>query len=299
MSGNNNKSVLNFYVKIAISVLRIRRIPLSASAIIEDAYRLDLMPYHLHGKTQEKTLQARISRDILKKGENSVFYRTAPGRFFLKEFIPDVSIPNKYKNIYVAKRRKKDLKSYPLFSLDKNIFENTTPKSIKVKNKHILKNINISQSENSINFRIKVFCVVKRGRKVLSFTVGHMRSYNEYLYDKKSIGFFSYLNKGSKDLFSVDGCGIIERGIQTVNKDLGDSLEISAKLSHFKLINNTDGILDLVAIIHCKLKEDIISFNRSLSIRRLEWLDLSKCRNYALFEPLSKEIISEMDLKNA
>lgn len=287
----------NFYLRTAISVLKIRRRPLSASAIIEDAYRMNLMPHHLHGKTQEKTLQARISRDILEKRDGSDFYRTAPGRFFLKEFLDDINIPEEYKKVYIAKRRKKYLNRYSMFSFDKSVFDRLISGGFRAKNKYILKNISINQKEDSINFRIKIFCLLKRGKRVLSFTVGHMKSYDDYLYDKKSIGFFSYLNNSSKDLFSADGCGIIECGIQTVNEDLGDSLKLSAKLSHFKLAKGLDGILELVAVVYCRLKEDINSFNSNLSVRRVEWLDLSQCTDYKFFEPLSKNIIEEMGFK--
>jgi HB1, ASXL, restriction endonuclease HTH domain len=84
---------LDAYLQIAESILKIERRPLSARAILAAAYRHGLVPMHLHGNTQHKTLGARISEDIITLHDDSLFFRTAPGRFFLREFLTDVTDP--------------------------------------------------------------------------------------------------------------------------------------------------------------------------------------------------------------
>jgi HB1, ASXL, restriction endonuclease HTH domain len=83
---------LDAYLQIAESILKIERRPLSARAILAAAYRHGLVPTHLHGNTQHKTLGARISEDIITLHDESLFFRTAPGRFFLREFLTDVAL---------------------------------------------------------------------------------------------------------------------------------------------------------------------------------------------------------------
>jgi hypothetical protein len=53
------------YLGIAQKVLERARRPLTPREILREAYRSDLVPYHLHGATQHKTLQARLSEHIL------------------------------------------------------------------------------------------------------------------------------------------------------------------------------------------------------------------------------------------
>src|SRR5437763_111510 len=84
---------LETYLEIAEAVLRAARRPLTARAILDAAYRGGIVPTHLYGKTQHKTLQARLSEDILLRKLESRFFRTDPGYFFLSELRSDPKIP--------------------------------------------------------------------------------------------------------------------------------------------------------------------------------------------------------------
>jgi hypothetical protein len=79
-------------------VLRAARRPLSPRAILAAAYRAGIVPNHLFGKAQHKTLQARLSEDILRFKLDSRFYRTDPGIFFLSEFRSDPKIADELKD---------------------------------------------------------------------------------------------------------------------------------------------------------------------------------------------------------
>ena len=81
------EDALDSYLQVAQSVLRSTRRPMSARAILDVAYAAGIIPAHLYGKTQQKTLQARLSEDILHHREVSAFYRTEPGQFFLAELL--------------------------------------------------------------------------------------------------------------------------------------------------------------------------------------------------------------------
>lgn len=58
--------------------------PLSSRELVHIIEKLALG--HFNGATPHKTINARLSEDILRKGENSVFMRTAQGRFSLREY---------------------------------------------------------------------------------------------------------------------------------------------------------------------------------------------------------------------
>jgi hypothetical protein len=82
---------------------------MTAREILKRGLALGKVPERLYGKTQHKTLQARISEDILLRRERSTFFRTKPGVFFLRQFITDTSIPEKYRVPIIARRRQREL----------------------------------------------------------------------------------------------------------------------------------------------------------------------------------------------
>ena len=67
---------LDSYLNIAEAMLRDARRPLTAMEILELAYTSEIVPSQLHGKTQHKTMGARLSEDILLRRERSTFFRT-------------------------------------------------------------------------------------------------------------------------------------------------------------------------------------------------------------------------------
>ena len=75
------------YLWAAENVLRKHRRPLSAAEIITFAQDEGLFSDHMSSETPQKSLQARVSMDIVRKGPSSRFVRVARGRFFLKEFL--------------------------------------------------------------------------------------------------------------------------------------------------------------------------------------------------------------------
>ena len=103
---------------IAASVLEAERRPLGPKAILDAAYQRSLVPSHLHGRTQHKTLQARISEDIVERREHSLFYRTEPGRFFLRKFLTDESLPEEFRIEFPARRRFRELVRGPALAID-------------------------------------------------------------------------------------------------------------------------------------------------------------------------------------
>lgn len=107
------------YLNVAERVLLTSCRPLRPREIIENAYAEQLLPWHLHGSTQDKTLHARISEDVAGNPEASRFFRTGPGVFFLRKLVDDSSIPPVYKEPYYAPPRRKELRRERVLVLDR------------------------------------------------------------------------------------------------------------------------------------------------------------------------------------
>ena len=108
---------MNRYLEIAEKVLEGALRPLSAKNILKLAYEKNLVPKELYGQTQHKTLQARLSEDILLRRERSGFFRTAPGVFFLTKYLQDESIKQEYRTPIIARRRSRELLNEPVLSI--------------------------------------------------------------------------------------------------------------------------------------------------------------------------------------
>jgi hypothetical protein len=93
---------------------------MSSREVLEAAYRLQLVPNHLFGKTQHKTLHARLSEDILRNRGNSLFTRAAPGRFALRD---QRKALERAKGDYVAPQRSYQLKQFDVVCADAREFQ--------------------------------------------------------------------------------------------------------------------------------------------------------------------------------
>lgn len=110
---------MDSYLDLAATVLRELRRPLDARQILKTAYQLSIVPRNLYGKTQYKTLHARIAEDIREGHARSAFVRTAPGRFFLRSFLSDPTIPGRYKREYPARPRADQLRNFSVLCFRK------------------------------------------------------------------------------------------------------------------------------------------------------------------------------------
>src|SRR6266478_2341983 len=106
------KYFMSSYLVIASKVLSEARQPLSATQILRAAYDLQIVPRDLYGKTQHKTLQARIAEDILHNRGQSEFVRTERGRFFLRSLLAEPSVSRRFKGEYLAPNRSDQLKRF-------------------------------------------------------------------------------------------------------------------------------------------------------------------------------------------
>ena len=72
------------YLRVAEIVLSDALTPLKAREIVERGIEQGLFGDHVMSRTPEKSMQARLSIDILSHGQNSRFARTSKGRFTLR-----------------------------------------------------------------------------------------------------------------------------------------------------------------------------------------------------------------------
>src|SRR5258706_8798588 len=80
------------YLWAAEVVLRAHKRPLRAPEIVSYAQEQGLFSGEMHSRTPQKSMQARLSLDILNRGEQSIFVRTGRGTFYLREFLANNAV---------------------------------------------------------------------------------------------------------------------------------------------------------------------------------------------------------------
>lgn len=292
---------MDSYLEIAYRVLRASRRPMSASGILEAAYAAGIVPKHLHGRTQVKTLQARLSEDVL-YSTHSAFYRTEPGYFFLNELVADPDIPAKFKEKFEARRRIRDLHVAPFLGIDEAFVSSYGADLMHdwmgfVRTAERCNALHYLPSKKETNGALIVwtFSVVRRGSEVLSYRTGRYRNDRDTFMDKRTIGFLGVLSYFDFTLFSDGDYGARENALNAIKWDLdissiaihGGSLPDPKLLGAVK-VHQDDNRDVLLIVMDWTCPTWFEPTTRRLSLNDPCWLDLKKHNDIDDFEPWTK-----------
>lgn len=295
---------MDSYLDIAHHVLSAARRPMSAKAILAAAHRAQLVPSHLRGRTQVKTLQARLSEDILYRRSSSRFFRTEPGHYFLCELTADPSIPEKYKERFPARRRTRDLQSAWPLAFDEDFLQQKLTQGSEMHVDTFLREATtkkafryLSKDERAADGATTVwtFSLVRKGKKLLSYRVGRYRDDREAFANKRSIGFPGALSEADWTLFSRNDFGARENAMSVLMMDLdltpksfpAEHFEIPEPIFVFESIGE-DKVRSLLVVMLWSCPEWFEPTMRKLSLNDPAWLDAKVCpNNIDDFEPWS------------
>jgi hypothetical protein len=294
------------YLEIAKAVLRAEKRPLTARAILAAAYRKGIVSHHLHGKTQHKTLGARLSEDLIQRHERSLFFRPAPGRFFLREFLTDTSIPEEYRRPVPTRRRFRELVLSPALAVDEYTLDRSVSRNEPIEPNIILGLLHDGQfryvdprQRSSHAVFCRSFVCVQRGTQTLSYRLGRYREDRDAFMNKRSIGFTTLVHDFEYTLFNRADFGIVESGVRAVKVDLdipdvateSEESTLYAKLSHFIWVTPLDRS-DLLAVVSFQCPIWFEPTKRRLALNDVCWLDeLSGINNVEDFDPWSQQVI--------
>lgn len=291
------------YLEIAVEVLRAAKRPLSPRAILTEAYKHDIVPHNLFGKAQHKTLQARLSVDIVRRKEKSLFFRTAPGKFFLAEFLNDENIPLDFRKPIATRRRIRELKPGLSLVIDANVLKNLVKPNELIKPGQVLQifkdglyDYEAPRTKKRSSVLLRAFVCVQRGDQVLTYRVGKYREDIDHFHARRSIGFSTLVGAEENNLFSEDDLGITDAGIKATKLDLDLNESITdfdaASLEHFIWIRRRSGAGDMLAIITIQSPDWFEPTKRRLALNDLDWIKMfGRRNNWEDFDPWSKCIL--------
>lgn len=297
---------MDSYLTIAETVLRTARRPMTSREIVDAAYVLAVVPTQLYGKTQHKTLGARLSEDILIRRDRSLFFRTEPGQFFLTEFLTDSSIPEKYRSPIVARRRERELSRGRLLAISRQALSETNEGT--VAEKSVLRALHESRwryldsppDRAADDLLVWSFVMVVLGCEVLTYRHGRYREGRDSFLQRRSIGFFTPVADVDRDLFHQDDHGIIASGIRAVVLDLDLPRTVSCDTEYLSLAHLHEFILhsengepsNLLSIVVFKCPAWFEPLTRRLALNDLDWMRLDRPVNHIEdFDPWSQLVL--------
>jgi hypothetical protein len=296
---------LDAYLDIACRVLREARRPLPPREILRRGLSSGIVASSLYGKTQHKTLQARLSEDILFRRERSAFFRTKPGYFFLREFLTNPAIPAEYRTPIVARRRRRELAYHQALAFDRQTTAPFCQDSV-VATKDVLKLLRSRDYHYAASSRDRTpddvlvwsFVLVLRDNFVLTYRHGRYREDRDNFLQKRSIGFFCPVVHDDFTLFDQADHGIVASGVRALSVDLNltpdPALSQNAKLRGF-VCSNGDNTPNLLGLVTFEAPEWLEPFTRRLAINDLAWHDLHvQLNHYEDFDPWSQLIFENV-----
>lgn len=212
------------YLRVAETVLDKSMAPLSAREIVERGIEQGLFGDHVMGRTPQKSMQARLSVDILGRGANSRFVRTARGRFTLRSSI-ETQIDNPGllgetgPTEYVAQRRilrtpREEVLCVPEIAFrDVLTFQGIDTDATSILNRFLKANTTtyIGRADAETRNDAKQFItyvLVQCGQRLLFFKRSYLSRAAEFLRGSKCIGFGGHVSAADLDILSRNDYGL-------------------------------------------------------------------------------------------
>lgn len=213
---------MNSYLILARTVLQKQKRPMTPRQILRFAYHLSLVPPNLYGKTQHKTLHARIAEDIRANGTRSLFLRTDPGRFCLREFLASPSAPERYKTEYATLPRAQQLRRFPVACIsakDAAIITETANGHLARLNTIPIQPVLLSDLRGGgEHIPLRVFSIICRPGECVSHQIRYHRRAGRGR--AQSFGLLSYARPDKVTLFSLDKTGSLDSALLTIGDRL-------------------------------------------------------------------------------
>lgn len=298
---------MDTYLDIAAEILRAQRRPLSSEAILREAYRNDIVPTHLHGRTQHKTLHARIAEDILRRGEHSLFMRTSPGRFFLREFLTDPSLPEDFRHPFPARRRFRELARGPALAINAAVLRSIAKENTVIDARSVLDLLQAERykyedpkdHDEHLVF-LRSFVCVTRANSLLTYRLGRYREDRDNFLARRSIGFWTFVHRNERTLFNMDSFGIVDAGVHATKIDLDipeppkNERMLASLCCFIWSYQHEKHRSDLLALIRFECPKWFEPTKRRLAINDLAWIDTNAhVNNLDDFDPWSQMVLLE------
>ena len=276
--------------------------------ILQEAYLTKLVPWHLHGSRQDKTLHARLSEDIARNRENSRFFRTAAGTFFLRRLMSDLTLPERDRTEYFAPPRRKELAKNAVLALEMDAASgrggvSSVPAALIVRLLREGRYRYLSYPEIAAARKVAAvhsFLIVYRHEQVLSFRTGKFFPATDPLYGRRSVGIGGAVFAPDVDMLFESLVGIVANGISELCYGVGLPRRLAERARynnevrpwlgvHYRRTGDAAPILHVVMGYPCPA--DFTPAKAALSLNDIRWVDAGNPgNNVEDYDPTSRHL---------
>jgi predicted NUDIX family phosphoesterase len=293
-------------------VLRQETRPMTALEISKSIRESPKRKNWLKGNTPHKTIQARLSTDILNNSRETRFYRYAPAVYGLKDRLESGDYPRQYLRKYIFwRRRRRELENsyiarinvdFTAFLnrggfLDREFFPLNILRHLDIR---LVDRKNIDKDKDSYNKLLRYYYCFRHEDKIVRYRRSNFDMNNEGRDGELSVGFDGWITENHLSLFSSIGFDI-EPSVLADAYTIFDSQEkIDVQINFIGFLNDSTDRKNkhIIALVFDVQLEDFFEFDEIKGVRDLEWISLmnSSNRNVNL-ESWSKYLLSEMSRK--
>lgn len=288
-------------------VLRCRDTPASARDIAHAIRKKPELKFFLGGKTPWKTVQARISVDILDRGSRSRFFRFAPAVYGLREKIENGAYPETYSHQYKLWRRRRRELGHAYVACVDDVGSAIWTRRGFLPQQHFplgtLKHLNIklvekheSEGQRQLK-RLRYYYCFKFEDRVVKYRRSAYDMRNQGRVGSVSIGFDGWVTENHISLFSRIGYDISQSVYADARTIFDSSTNVVDNVEFIGFINDeTDkrnkGIIALLFV--AEMCSDY-GFDELLGARELEWMKIrSGANEYYRLESWSKYLFDAL-----
>lgn len=296
------------YLEIAEKTIKEVERPLHPKEMLVIATKSGLIPDHLHGKTQYKTLAARLSTEIRNHAKKSAFFRTAANRFFLRE------LKTNEQTEFEAPKREKTLHYENVLTIPDTYLREVGATGLIPDISKLIDSISAAGNfdyviRNSAERRFDVkqfisYALIYRQGQILTYRRGVFTNAADELQGKRSIGFGGHVTDQDLNLFDNAGLGIVENARRELNEELlfeRDELNQLDKPENFSFLcgintyETTEAKKHIAVAVIYFCSSAFRPAKNEMSINDLRWTCLSKPENNLDdFEPWSQTILKAL-----
>lgn len=282
----------NAYLNLAYRAVVHSNKPLSPLEMLEVARKEHFLPNHLYGATMHKTLSARLAEHIRSESNGSIFYRTAPARFYIHSLAARPNTPEEYKHVHIGNLRAKSIRKEsvlvaPKNTLNSQIYGEYTPFD-DVKFQHFYdthcKFLDRAKAEISDDIKQFVtFTLVVHESNILIYRRGKFTTTSDTLKGQMSVGFGGHVNDSDFDLFNRGGDAFRNNAARELKEELfldelykgrNEAERRTKILGYINVDDSPDAMHHIAVLVVFFHRDPNLPKKGELSINQLAWHNL-------------------------
>lgn len=213
------------FLRVAEQLMREERRAMSARELTDTGLKRRLFSDKLAGATPRQTMKSKLSVEIRRGGAESIFVRTAPGRFYLRE----LALGQK---VYEARPWQPPATSETVMVFPATVLTRTSlafqgvTKSIARRHQMLFRSgvcqpVPRSHAETTEEYKqVLTYILVQRGDKVLAYRRGVYNHVEQMLKGADCVGFGGHVTADDRGLFSDDEVGLHEAAARELGEEL-------------------------------------------------------------------------------